>query len=221
MPTTLDALLEPLRHSPQLVEAAEQLQAQIRSERDRRARFYEEMTPDQKIEFINGEVVLHSPARNVHLDVTARVATLLRTYVETHGLGEVKIEKCLCVFPRNDYEPDVVFFRPGKAAAFSAGTMKFPVPDLIVEVLSDSTEARDRGVKFEDFQAHGVGEYWIIDAGRSVLEQYLLRDGGYELALKSASGEIRSEAIGGLVLPVRAFFAKDEHLAALRGMFPP
>lgn len=218
MTPSLETLLAPIRHSPQLVEAVDLLQEQIRAERQRRAKFYEEMTPEQKIEFIDGEVVLHSPARNVHLDVTRRVAVLLSTHVDVHRLGEVKIEKCLCIFPRNDYEPDVVFFRSAKADKLQPDTMKFPVPDLIVEVLSESTEARDRGVKFEDYQAHGVGEYWIVDAERAVVEQYLLREGAYELALKSGSGELRSVVVPGLVVPVRAFFSAEENLAALRGM---
>ena len=100
MSTTLEALLAPLRHSPQLIEAVDLLEQQIRSERERRAKFYEEMTPEQKIEFIDGEVMLHSPARNVHLDVTGFVARLLSTHVDVRALGAVKIEKCLCVFPR-------------------------------------------------------------------------------------------------------------------------
>ena len=218
MTPSLEALLAPIRHSPQLVEAVDLLQAQIRNERQRRAKFYEEMTPEQKIEFVDGEVVLHFPARNAHLDATKNITKLLDTFVELHRLGQVKSEKCLCIFPRNDYEPDVVFFRADKAATFGADTMKFPVPDLIVEVLSESTEARDRGVKFEDFQAHGVGEYWIVDPERQVVEQYLLRAGNYELTLKSGSGELKSEAIPGFQIPVRAIFSAEENLAALRGL---
>ena len=215
---TLEALIAPLRHSPRLVEAVDLLQEQIRKERGRREKFYEEMTDDQKIEFIDGEVVLHSPARNAHLDVTANISTLLRTFVQKRKLGEVKVEKCLCVFPRNDYEPDVVFFGPAKVATFAPATMKFPMPDLTIEVLSESTEPRDRGVKYEDFEAHGVGEYWIVDADREVVEQYVLRGGAFELVLKSGTGELRSELVGGFRVPVRAFFDAEEHLAALRGL---
>ena len=218
MSTTLETLLEPLRHSPQLVEAVDLLQQQIHSERERRAKFYEEMTPEQKIEFIDGEVVLHSPARNRHLDVTKNLLVLLSTHVQVRNLGEVKSEKCLCVFPRNDYEPDIVFFGKAKAASLTPDTMKFPVPDLIVEVLSESTEPRDRGVKYEDFQAHGVGEYWIVDADRAVVEQYVLRGAAFELVLKSGSGELRSEVVPEFVVPVRAFFSAEENLAALRGL---
>ncbi len=213
---TIDALLEPLRHSPHIVEVADRLQRLIREENQRRAKFYEEMTPDQKIEFIDGEVILHSPAKNKHLDVTTKVLRLVSTYADIHHLGEVKCEKCLCVFPRNDYEPDIVFFSTKKVAKLKPNTMKFPIPDLIVEVLSDSTEARDRKVKYDDYEGHGVGEYWILDAEKGVAEQYVLRSSGYELTLKSSTGELRSEVIKGLVLPVKAFFSAKENLAALR-----
>ena len=216
MTPSVDALLEPLRHSPHIVEVADRLQKLIREESQRRAKFYEEMTPDQKIEFIDGEVILHSPAKNNQLDVTTNVLILMSTYVDTHQLGEVKCEKCLCVFPRNDYEPDVVFFSSKKVAKLRPNTMKFPIPDLIVEVLSDSTEERDRKVKFDDYEGHGVGEYWILDAEKRVAEQYVLRGSAYDLMLKSSTGELRSEVIKGLVLPVKAFFSAEENLAALR-----
>ncbi len=172
--SSVDRLIEPLRHSPQLPQAIAILQSQMESERMRREQFYQDMTADQKMEFIDGEVVLHSPARNRHLDVTGRVYKLIHTYATLHSLGQVKSEKCLCVFPRNDYEPDVVFFGPAKSADFTPDTMKFPVPDLAVEVLSNSTEVRDRGVKFEDFASNCVAEYWIINSDTQIVEQYLL-----------------------------------------------
>ena len=186
---SVEQLIEPLRNSPHLRTAVARLQREITEEQARRERFYEEMTPEQKVEFIHGNVVLHSPARNRHLDATMRLATVLKTYVGLKKLGVVKVEKCLCVFPRNDYEPDVVFFGRAKADDFTPETMKFPVPDLAVEVLSESTEARDRGVKFEDYAANGVEEYWLVDTSSNTLEQYLLgSQGEYALHMKSTSG---------------------------------
>jgi len=218
MTATLEALLEPIRSSPFLPEIADALRLEVEAEKQLRARFYQEMTPSEKVEFIGGEVIMHSPARNAHLDATKHILQLLDLHTRTNDLGEIKSEKCLCVFPRNDYEPDVVFFGKQKAASFDGATMKFPIPDLVVEVLSESTEVRDRGVKFEDYEAHGVAEYWIVDAERGTVEQYLLRDGKYELELKTSSGEIRSSVIAGFVAPVRAFFDTTENLAAMRRM---
>ena len=214
--SSVDRLIEPLRHSPQLPQAIAILQAELEAERQRRDRFYLDMSPDQKIEFIDGEVVLHSPARNRHLDVTGNVFQLLRTYVVIHRLGQVKSEKCLCVFPRNDYEPDVVFFGPDKSASLSPDTMKFPVPDMAIEVLSQSTKVRDRGVKFEDFASNCVAEYWIVDADTRIVEQYLLENGEYTLALKSGSGMLKSRVVKGLAIPIEAIFDEQENLQAIR-----
>jgi len=90
------------------------------------------------------------------------------------------------------------------------------VPDLAVEVLSQSTESRDRGVKFEDFAASGVAEYWIIDADAAIVEQHLLENGEYELAVKSGSGVLQCRAIEGLVIPIDAIFVQQVNLQAMR-----
>jgi len=212
----MDSLLAELRRSPQLPDVVAALQEQLEEEKQRRARFYEEMTPEEKVEFIGGEVILHSPARNRHLDVTMNIATLLRIFVTGHRLGTVKVEKCLVVFPRNDYEPDIVYFGPEKSATLEPDTMKFPIPDLAVEVLSESTEVRDRGVKFEDYAAHGVAEYWIVDPEASVLEQYVLEGGEYVLRLKAGNGRLASVAIAGFSTELAAFFDAEANLAAVQ-----
>jgi Uma2 family endonuclease len=95
---------------------------------------------------------------------------------------------------------------------------RFPIPDFVCEVLSHSTEHRDRGVKFKDYAIHGVGEYWIIDPDREVLEQYLPRRGSYELVLKSGSGEVESKVIPGFRIPIRALFDDRENLRVLRAL---
>lgn len=215
---TLEAEIEPIRRSLRLPAIVESLQAELAKEAAARRKFYEEMTDEQKVEFIDGEVILHSPARFAHTLCRKHIESLLDAYVHRQELGVVLGEKSLCVFPRNDYEPDVIFFRTAKAAKLQPHTMKFPVPDLAVEILSESTAKRDRGVKFEDFALNGVDEYWIVDAEAAVVEQYLAAEGQFQLNLKSGAGEIVSRAIAGLRLPIRAFFSADEHAAALRAL---
>ena len=92
-------------------------------------------------------MILHSPARRKHLTVRKHLEKLLDTHVSLRAMGQVHGEKCLCVFPRNDYEPDVVFFGPEKAAGLADDTMKFPTRDFVAEVLSESKDERDWGVK--------------------------------------------------------------------------
>ena len=212
MHTEVEALLA----APTLPEKLARLNSAYAEERQRRARFYAEVTPAMKAEFINGQVIMHSPATNEHTEIRQRIETLLITHVELHDLGIVRSEKCLCVFPRNDYEPDVVFFGPEKVAKLRRKTLKFPVPDFACEVLSQSTRARDRGVKFDDCEAHGVREYWLVDPDLRELEQYVLEKGRYVLRMKSRTGEVASVAVKGFRAPLAAFFDGKANLAALR-----
>jgi Uma2 family endonuclease len=78
-------------------------------------------------------------------------------------------------------EPDICFFRKDVSDKFTENQTLFPAPDFIVEILSDSTEHRDRGVKFKDYQAHKIEEYWIIDPENQTLEQYHLKGDFYDL----------------------------------------
>ncbi len=155
----MDAILEQMVASPALPRYVDTLQALLTDERARRERFYEEMTEQQKVEFINGEVFMHSPAKIRHTEVVGHLILLLGTYVARKDLGWVGFEKCLICLTRNDYEPDVLFYGREKAAMLQPDQMKLPPPDFVVEVLSPSTERHDRNVKFEDYGAHGITEY--------------------------------------------------------------
>lgn len=119
---------------------------------------------------------------------------------------------------RNDYEPDICYFNAAKAADFMDDQRRFPAPDLAVEFLSKKTASRDRGIKYEDYAAHGVQEYWIIDPVRKTVEQYVLTDSAYELTMKASEGILRSVAVEGFAIPIAAIFDKQENLRVLNDM---
>jgi Uma2 family endonuclease len=50
-------------------------------------------------------------------------------------------------------------------------------PDFIVEILSPTTIKRDRGVKFDLYEKHGVREYWLVDPDGGYVEVYRLVEG--------------------------------------------
>jgi Uma2 family endonuclease len=94
--------------------------------------------------------------------------------------------------------------------------MKFPAPDYVAEVLSSSTEQNNRGVKFEDYSAHGVGEYWVADAQREEVEKHLLRGRRFAAAETLRKGSIASTVIAGFEVRVGALFHREANLKALR-----
>jgi len=160
---------------------------------------------------------MQSLALNRHAAVVGRLSRLLGAYVDLRRLGQMRAEKILSQFPRNDYEPDLVFFGLEKSQTITPQTLLHPAPDFIVEVLSPSTAATDRGVKFEDYAAHGVAEYWLVDPEAETIEQFVLRDGRYPASVELLrEGVLQSPVIAGLELPVRALFEDEANLAALR-----
>jgi Uma2 family endonuclease len=213
-------LLDALLKSPALPDIIQEVNEVISRERRLREKFYKDITPEHKWEFILGEVIMHSPALNRHLLATQRLFQLMNIFTVAGKLGQVRTEKAMTVFPRNDFEPDIVFFGPVKSTLIDADTLRFPIPDLIVEVLSPSTEARDRGVKFQDYEFHGVREYWIVDAVEETVELYRLSDGAYLPAERQKEGTLASDVLPGFQIPVRAIFDETENLATLRRLMP-
>jgi Uma2 family endonuclease len=212
----MSAALDAVIRSPRLPLYVEELTRLLDRERAARSRFRAELTDSQKAEFINGEVLMHSPAKYRHLTCLKHLLKLLDTHVEQMHLGWVGCEKVLVCLTRNDYEPDLVFYGEAKAAQLRPDQTEFPAPDLIVEVLSESTEARDRGIKFEDYASHGVREYWLVDPEKEVIEQYDLAGETYALRIKQADGTLRSDVVPRFTVPVRAIFDRGENLAALQ-----
>lgn len=213
-----DALIEQVLNSPELPFAAERLNAILEAERPLRERFCDEVTEDGKVEFINGRVVVQSPAMLRHIEAVGRLSMLLRPYVKVRKMGIVTQEKALVCLKRNDYEPGIAFFGKAKAGQLGPTQLKFPAPDWVCEFLSDSTESTDRGTKFDDYGLHGVGEYWIVDLEKQAIEKYLLQAQTYQLAQLAQSGTIESRVIEGFKIPVKAVFDDDIANEALRAI---
>ena len=205
----MDTLLKSIINSPKLPMYFKEIQQVLENEQQKRQQLYEEMTEQEKVEFIEGEVVVHSPVKKWHNDAERRLLLLICAHNSIHNQGFVGYEKILIRLTRNDYEPDICFFKTAKSEKFTDNQMFFPSPDFVVEVLSESTEKRDRGVKFEDYALHRVEEYWLVDPEKKLIEQYFLENGDYQLNLKARDGTIESNVIDGFNIPIQAIFDEE------------
>lgn len=212
----MNSLLLPLKADLHYADLVREALADLEDERLRRERFRDEVREDQKAEFINGEVVMHSPAKVWHSDASGAIFQILAAYSIEKNLGRVFHEKTMVALTRNDYEPDVLFYGNEKSKSITPQQMLLPAPDLIVEVLSPSTAKRDRTVKLLDYAEHGVGEYWLVDPEHQTVEQYLLAGGVYLEAFKGADGIIECRELSGLRVPVVAIFSREALSKLLR-----
>lgn len=212
-------LMKPILESPHMPELVVKLNAHWKEEQRLREAFYEKIQPGDKWEFINGKIIMHSPAKEKHTEARQKLSMLLQIYVSIRDLGKVKDETALLSLTRNDYLPGILFFTKERASAIHADTWKYPVPDFVIEVLSDSTASTDRGIKKDDYAAHGAREYWLVDPDTQLVEQYLLDEEKKEFWLftkKTTHDEIECKVIEGLAFPVAAIFDEQVKMQVVK-----
>jgi Uma2 family endonuclease len=214
--------VDKIMSSPDAPQQIDALYEAMQDEKKRRHDFHEWITPAIKAEFINGEVILHSPVKKRHFSVTDLLSSLLSFYVRVKKLGRVATEKAMIALTRNDYEPDLVFFSKAQYDTFTEDQMLFPAPDFVVEILSKKTASKDRGIKKQDYAAHGIREYWIIDPVRQNIEQYILlspKDKAYAPPKTfGLADDIESYVIKGFNIPVQALFDEAVNVETIQDL---
>ncbi len=219
MANTVERILQ----RPDAVQVSEQLRVALAEEAKRRQAFREWVDDSVKAEFINGETIYHSPAKQKHWATSGFLSRLLSIYVDSRQLGMVGVEKVMISLTRNDYEPDLVFFEKIKCDKFTKDQLFFPAPDLVVEILSPRTASKDRGIKKDDYAAHGIREYWIIDPDKEQVELYFLLENStvyFEPYVLTRDEMIESRVLNGFKIPVRALFNVEANMQALQMLLP-
>ena len=115
-------------------------------------------------EWANGEVFQMSVKRE-HQEVVNFLNRLIGLFVQLMGLGFVNTAPyAMHIKPGGaGREPDLMFISHANSDRYTSDQLEGPA-DLVVEVISEESVARDRVTKFEEYEDIGVREYWIIDS---------------------------------------------------------
>jgi Uma2 family endonuclease len=156
-----------------------------------------------RYEIIDDELIVTPSPGLRHQRVVKRLVRTLDDFAEANDLGEVFISPFDVLLEEGDYlEPDVLFVRKDRAHVVTDRGIDGP-PDLVVEVLSPSTEDRDRGIKLERYRHYGVPEYWIVDPDARTVEIWRLGEGASEPVALEQADILRWEPVtGGATLEV-------------------
>ena len=127
-------------------------------------------------ELYEGEPIAVPAPNWRHQRVVVEVVTTLKDYEHRAGGGVVVAPFDIVLSEYDVLQPDVVFFGARKRALLDPLEAAYIVPDLAVEVLSRSTEARDRGRKMMLLARYGLPEYWLVDPAHQFVEVHALSE---------------------------------------------
>lgn len=122
-----------------------------------------------KHEYIDGQVYAMAGASDSHVTIGGNLFALVRNHLRGSGCRVYIFDMKTRIESLNRfYYPDVIV-TCDEQDRLTPTYKQFPC--LIVEVLSDSTEAFDRGDKFADYQAiESLKEYVLINTKRQRVE---------------------------------------------------
>jgi Uma2 family endonuclease len=162
----------------------------------------------RRYELYDGEVIVVPMPLPRHQRVALNLSEILREYERATGGLAFGSPIDIVFSERNVLQPDLTFFTAARRHLLDMLEATRVPPDLAVEVLSRSTEARDRGWKMAAYARFGVPEYWIVDPVANSLEIYRLDSGGYVLdASLGLAGAAGSPTLPGLAIPGARVFA--------------
>ncbi len=135
-------------------------------------------------ELYDGKIFEMPSPTLIHQNIILNLAFLFKIWAQTHGGRAFLSPFDLFVSATRSYIPDLCFFTAENLAnncVLDDPRRVYVSPDVIVEVLSDSTARNDRIAKTGAYAEFGVPNYWIVDPAARTLEAFALRDGLYVL----------------------------------------
>jgi Uma2 family endonuclease len=117
---------------------------------------------DTRAEWVNGDVVMTSPANLRHQDLDRFLLNLLTLFVEARHLGTIIGPPFQMKLSSSGREPDILFVTTSHLDRLRETFLDGPA-DLVVEIVSDDSATRDRVVKRQEYEEGGVLEYWLLD----------------------------------------------------------
>ena len=150
---------------------------------------------DVRAEIIDGEAVMLAMPATIHQEISGELFYQLYNYLKGKKCKVYAAPFAVRLFEKDGnspkdvdtmVEPDIsVVCDPGKIDKYGCKG----APDMVVEILSPSSQRHDRFTKFNLYQRAGVREYWIVDPDSGVAQSFVLEDGRYSVKEFGAAGD--------------------------------
>jgi len=140
------------------------------------------------IELSEGRLIITPAPTTQHQRVLGKLYLSICSYLLKNDIGEIVVAPLdVRLWKDKIRQPDIVFMSNEHRDRISE--KYWGAPDLVMEIISESTAKEDRTEKFYDYANAGVLEYWIVDPLNKSIEVFALENGAYVLFGKWRAGE--------------------------------
>lgn len=173
---------------------------------------YMRLTPPShrgvRYQLIEGELVKMASPNDPHQIFIAELYFAARSQIGAPGAFEIRISPFdVAIDEHNTFQPDLLFASSERRHIFDGHGIT-GAPDVVVEVLSESTRQRDFNVKLPVYGRNGVREAWMADLRVQTVSKYV--GDGATMTLTTVYGAddvLVSDAIPGLAIDLAPIFA--------------
>ena len=126
---------------------------------------------DMKYEYVDGRIYAMSGGSTSHSLIAMNISTLLRTHLRGKACRAYNSDMKFCLSETVHYYPDVTVSCDPRDTQAVKHDLYYP--RLVIEVLSPSTEMRDRTEKLAQYQkCQIIEEYVLVSQDRQAVEVY-------------------------------------------------
>jgi Uma2 family endonuclease len=173
-------------------------------------------TSDRLFELVDGTIV-EKVMGYTEGGLAADIIHLLRTFLDQHDVGDVLApDTTMRLMPRLVRLPDVTFVRWERYPNRQRPTQPIPdmVPDLAVEVLSNSNTPAEMERKLKEYFFAGASLVWFVDPDTRTVE--VCRSPDERVTLTEDEALDGGDVLPGLRLPVRSVFSRTPTIPSRR-----
>jgi Uma2 family endonuclease len=170
--------------------------------------FYREAGEDADWEYLDGRIVMHSPASDRHEDLFSFLHTILRAYLDATRAGIVRGSRYpMRLDPRWSPEPDLLVVRQARRHLLAPTRLEGPA-DLVIEIASDSDPGLDAREKLPRYRDAGIEEIWLVDPFEQRLRVDTREAHGYA-SRTVAEGRVESRVLDGFWIEASWLWAEE------------
>ncbi|MBM6926929.1 Uma2 family endonuclease [Pseudoflavonifractor phocaeensis] len=142
----------------------------------------------ERIELIDGAAVMMAPPSRVHQEIAAELTRQIGNYLDGKKCRVYPAPFAVRLFEKAHDRPEDVdtLVEPDLSVVCDPGKLDDlgckGAPDLVIEILSPSTQRHDRLTKYNLYERAGVAEYWIVSPEERTVQVSLLSGGRYRVA---------------------------------------